>query len=150
MKRIVTAVLTGALGTALMLAGCAGDGMGNGGDAAGNGSKTPPEEKASYLEISAEDAKARLDSESGIILLDVRTPEEYKEAHIPNAVLLPVDTIDKDAETVIPDRDAVYFVYCRSGNRSATASAQLAEMGYKNIYDLGGIKDWPYETVSGE
>lgn len=100
--------------------------------------------------ITAEEAKARLDSESGIILVDVRTLDEYNEGHIPNAILLPVDSIADEAETIIPNKDATYFVYCRSGNRSATASAQLAQMGYKNIYDLGGINDWPYDQTSAQ
>ena len=100
--------------------------------------------------ITAEEAKARLDSESGIILVDVRTLDEYNEGHIPNAILLPVDSIADEAETIIPNKDATYFVYCRSGNRSATASAQLAQMGYKNIYELGGINYWPYDQTSGE
>jgi len=99
--------------------------------------------------INAEDAKSRLDSEEGIILVDVRTPEEFRDGHIPGAILLPVDEIATNAETVIPDKEATYFIYCRTGNRSATASDQLVEMGYRNIYDLGGINDWPYETVTG-
>ncbi len=101
------------------------------------------------IKINAETAKKRLDNEENIILVDVRTPEEYKEEHIKNAILLPIDTISEKAEEVIPDKEATYFVYCRTGNRSATASAQLVEMGYKNIFDLGGIIDWPYEKASG-
>ena len=100
--------------------------------------------------INAEDAKGRLDSEEGIILVDVRTPEEFRDGHIPGAILLPVDDISTNAETVIPDKEATYFIYCRSGNRSAAAADQLVEMGYQNIYDLGGINDWPYETVTGD
>jgi len=100
--------------------------------------------------ITAEEAKARLDKEDGIILVDVRTEEEYKEEHIQGAILLPLDTIETDGETVLPDKEGIYFVYCRSGNRSATASAQLVEMGYQHIYDLGGIIDWPYDTVKGQ
>ena len=100
--------------------------------------------------INAEDAKGRLDSEEGIILVDVRTPEEFRDGHIPGAILLPVDEISTNAETVIPDKEATYFIYCRSGNRSAAAADQLVEMGYENVYDLGGINDWPYETVTGD
>ena len=100
--------------------------------------------------INAEDAKSRLDSAEGIILVDVRTPEEFRDGHIPGAILLPVDEISTNAETVIPDKEATYFIYCRSGNRSAAAADQLVEMGYENVYDLGGINDWPYETVAGD
>ncbi|MBK5247486.1 MAG: rhodanese-like domain-containing protein, partial [Peptostreptococcaceae bacterium] len=77
------------------------------------------EDPATVNKITAEEANTRLSEESGIILVDVRTEEEYVEKHIPNAILLPVETIEENAKTVIPDKDAVYFVYCRSGNRSA-------------------------------
>lgn len=107
-----------------------------------------PEEKAEVKLISPEDAKARLDAGEEIILIDVRTKEEYDQEHIPGAILLPVDQVQNEAAEVMPDLDATYFVYCRSGNRSSVATALLASMGYKNIYDLGGIIDWPYETVS--
>ena len=105
------------------------------------------EEAGKPTKISAEDAKKRLDVEKDIILVDVRTLDEYNEAHIPEAILLTLDTISEKAEKVLQDKEATYFVYCRSGSRSATASAQLVKMGYKNIYDMGGIIDWPYETV---
>ncbi|MDD2370401.1 MAG: rhodanese-like domain-containing protein [Firmicutes bacterium] len=104
---------------------------------------------AKVIKISTEEANKRLGSEKDVILVDVRTPEEYKGEHIKDAILLPLDTISKKAGEVIPDKEAIYFVYCRSGNRSATASSILVEMGYKNIFDLGGIIDWPYETASG-
>ncbi|NCA93361.1 rhodanese-like domain-containing protein [bacterium] len=99
--------------------------------------------------INAQDAKIRLDNEEAIILLDVRTPEEFYDIHIPGAILLPLDEIATNAENIIPDKEAKYFIYCRSGNRSATAGRQLIDMGYQKVYDLGGIKDWPYEKESG-
>ena len=69
--------------------------------------------------------------------------------HIPGAVLLPVGSIDEDtAAEVIPEKDSTVLVYCRSGNRSKTASSALAELGYTNIYEFGGITTWPYETES--
>ncbi len=105
--------------------------------------------EAKAVTITAKQAKERLDREAGIILLDVRTKEEYQAQHIPNAILLPIDDIGTKAASVIPDKNATYFVYCRTGNRSATASAQLVSMGYKNVFDLGGIIDWTYGTVSG-
>lgn len=104
----------------------------------------------SYTNISPEEAKARLDSEKGIILLDVRTLEEYTAQHIPNSMLIPVDVIEAEAPAKLTDKNAVIFVYCRSGNRSAAASAALVKMGYRKVFNLGGIKDWPYETVSGQ
>ena len=82
-----------------------------------------------------------------VIVLDVREQDEYDSSHIPRAVLLPVGTIDEDtAAEVIPEKDSTVLVYCRSGNRSKTASSTLAELGYTNIYEFGGINTWPYET----
>ena len=104
----------------------------------------------SYINISPKDAKARLETEKDIILLDVRTPEEYAEKHIPDSLLIPVDVIGKEAPAKLADRNTVIFVYCRSGRRSAAATEALVKMGYTNIYNLGGIIDWPYETKSGK
>ena len=117
--------------------------------------KAPPTESEtsqaiSYTNISPEAAKARLDSEKGIILLDVRTLEEYTAQHIPNSILIPVDVIEAEAPLKLTDKNAVIFVYCRSGNRSVAASEALVKMGYTKVFNLGGIKDWPYETVSGQ
>lgn len=95
--------------------------------------------------IAADKAKERLDSDEAIILVDVRTEQEYNEGHIPDALLLPLQTIKTDAATLIPELDATYFVYCRSGARSAEAVKILLDMGYTAVYDLGGIINWPYE-----
>ncbi len=105
---------------------------------------------STYKNISPKEAKARLDSEKGIVLLDVRTQEEYAEKHIPNSLLIPVDVIEKEAPSKLTDKNAVIFVYCRSGRRSVTASEALIKMGYTNVYNLGGINDWPYETQDGK
>jgi rhodanese-related sulfurtransferase len=99
------------------------------------------------LMVSPEQAKKDLEENEEIILLDVRTLMEYESEHIKGAVLLPLDEIAEKANEVIPDKEEVYYVYCRSGNRSATAAQLLVDMGYENIYDLGGIIDWPYDTV---
>lgn len=103
-------------------------------------------EDPSYQRISQEDAKKMMDNED-VIILDVREQSEFEEKHIPGAVLLPVGTITKDtADAVIPDLDSVVLVYCRSGNRSQTASSALAELGYSCVYEFGGINTWPYEV----
>ncbi|WP_312699740.1 rhodanese-like domain-containing protein [Sedimentibacter sp.] len=102
--------------------------------------------KTEYIRISAEEAKAIIDSED-VIILDVRTQEEFDSGHIENAVLLPITEITDNAEGILPDKDAKILVYCRSGNRSATAARELIRMGYTNVYDFGGINTWPYETV---
>ena len=100
----------------------------------------------SYEQITQEEAKEMMDTQE-VIILDVREQDEYDSGHIPGAVLLPVGTIDKDtAAEVIPETDSTVLGYCRSGNRSKTASSTLAELGYTNIYEFGGINTWPYET----
>ena len=101
-----------------------------------------------YQQISQEEAKEMMDTQD-VIILDVREQDEYDSGHIPGAVLLPVGTIDEEtAAEVIPEKDSSVLVYCRSGNRSKTASSALAELGYTNIYEFGGINTWPYETES--
>ena len=101
---------------------------------------------SSYQQITQEEAKEMMDTQN-VVILDVREQNEYDGGHIPGAVLLPVGTIDEAAAAeVIPDKDSTVLVYCRSGNRSKTASSKLAELGYTNIYEFGGINTWPYET----
>ena len=102
----------------------------------------------SYQQITQEEAKEMMDTQE-VIILDVREQNEYDSGHIPGAVLLPVGTIDEHtAAAVIPEKDSTVLVYCRSGNRSKTASSVLAELGYTNIYEFGGINTWPYDTES--
>ena len=100
----------------------------------------------SYQQISQETAKEMMDTQE-VVILDVREQYEFDAGHIPGAVLLPVGTITEDtAAAVIEDSDTAVLVYCRSGNRSKTASQALADMGYTNIYEFGGINTWPYEV----
>ena len=99
----------------------------------------------SYEQITQEAAKEMMDTQE-VIVLDVREQSEYDSGHIPGAVLLPVGSIDEETATaVIPEKDSTVLVYCRSGNRSKTASSTLAGLGYTNIYEFGGINTWPYE-----
>lgn len=102
---------------------------------------------AVYVSITAEAAKALMDSEENYMVLDVRTPEEYKEGHIAGAVLIPYDEIKDRADEVLPDKDMLILVYCRSGRRSKIAAQALAELGYTNVKEFGGIIDWPYEII---
>lgn len=100
---------------------------------------------AAYRQISQEEAKEMMDAGDAVVL-DVREQSEYDEGHIPGAVLLPVGSIDEDtAAAVIPEKSATVLVYCRSGNRSKTAAAALAELGYTGVCEFGGINTWPYE-----
>ena len=100
------------------------------------------------IKIDAKTAKSMMETESDFIILDVRTQEEYNEGHIANAVLLPNDQIGDKASDVLPDKDQMILIYCRSGNRSGQALEKLAELGYTQLYDFGGIIDWPYEVVT--
>ena len=103
---------------------------------------------AEYRKISAADAKARMDSGDTIVVLDVRTQEEYDAGHIAGAMLLPNETILDTQPSELPDLNAEILVYCRSGNRSAQAANKLLALGYTNVVDFGGIIDWPYEVVT--
>ena len=103
----------------------------------------------SYRQISMEEAVALMAEESGYILLDVRTVEEFREKHIPGAINVPNETIGTADIPELPDKEQLILVYCRSGNRSKQASEKLVKLGYRNIVEFGGINDWPGETVSG-
>ena len=107
---------------------------------------TSSSEKNTYEQITQEAAKEMMDTVDAIVL-DVREQDEFDAGHIPGAILLPVGTITADtAAAVIPEKDTVVLVYCRSGNRSKMASAALAELGYTEVYEFGGINTWPYEV----
>jgi len=101
----------------------------------------------SYIQISAEQAKTIMDEQEDYILLDVRTEGEFAEGYIEGAILIPDTEIKSRAEAEMPDKDALILVYCRSGNRSKRAAEALADMGYTNVQEFGGINDWPYEIV---
>lgn len=110
--------------------------------------KENTQETTDYLNISAQEAKKIMDSETGYVILDVRTEEEFAEGHIPGAILIPDYEIESKAEQILTDKNQLILVYCRSGRRSKNASAALVSLGYTNIREFGGIIDWPYETVS--
>ena len=101
---------------------------------------------AVYVNITAEEAKQIMDTEEGYIILDVREQDEYDAGHIPGAILIPYTQIAEKAEEVLTDKDQLILVYCRSGRRSRIAAESLAELGYTNIKEFGGIIDWPYEV----
>ena len=127
MKKILRIFLA-----ALLLAGCA-----------------APAEGGSYRQINMDEAITMMEEESGYIILDVRTPEEFADKHIPGAVNIPNETIGTAEIPELPNKDQLILVYCRSGNRSKQASEKLVALGYTNIVEFGGINDWPGETVTG-
>ena len=113
------------------------------------GCSVPMEQEASYRQISMDEAITMMETESNYIILDVRTPEEFAEKHIPHAINIPNETIGTAEIPELPDKGQLILVYCRSGNRSKQASEKLVSLGYTNIVEFGGINDWPGETVSG-
>lgn len=105
------------------------------------------EQESTYRQITMDEAIVMMEEESNYIILDVRTPQEFYERHIPGAINIPNETIDKNEITDLPDKEQLILVYCRSGNRSKQASEKLVKLGYTNIVEFGGINDWPGETV---
>ena len=102
--------------------------------------------KAEYHKISAEEAYEMMSSQE-VVVVDVRTQEEYDGGHIENAVLVPNESIGSEMPEALPDKEATLLIYCRSGRRSKQAAEKLLELGYQNVYDFGGVIDWPYELV---
>lgn len=139
MKKIITLSLPILLALiALPLSGCT------------KRTPTPKEKKPEYQTITSEKAKEMMDNDPNIIILDVRTEEEYNSGHIENALLIPDSDIESQAPTTLTDKEATILVYCRSGRRSALASKKLSDLGYTNIYDFGGILDWNYDIISNK
>ena len=128
MKRIIPILMT-----LLLLSGCA----------------TQSAEKT-YRQITMEEAITMMEEETGYIILDVRTAQEYSEKHIPGAINIANESIGTEDISELPDKDQLILVYCRSGNRSKQASEKLVKLGYTNIIEIGGINSWPGETVTGD
>ena len=111
------------------------------------GDKNDKGETLTYEQISAEEAKAIMDTEKEYIIIDARTGSEFAEGHIEGAILIPEYEIAERAEKELPNKDVLILVYCRSGRRSKIASEELVKLGYTNVKEFGGIIDWPYEIV---
>ena len=103
-----------------------------------------------YTQIDQETAKAMMAADDGHVVVDVRRQDEYDAGHIPGAILIPNESIGCDTPEALPDYDQIILIYCRSGNRSKQAAQKLASMGYKNVYEFGGIIDWTGEIVTTE
>ena len=129
MKKFITLLLS-----VLFLAGCA----------------LPAGQEVSYRQINMDEAITMMEEESGYIILDVRTPEEFADKHIPGAINIPNETISTEEIPELPDKDQLILVYCRSGNRSKQASEKLVKLGYTNVVEFGGINDWPGETETSK
>ena len=100
-----------------------------------------------YTQITQEEAKEMMEKDDGHVIVDVRREDEYAEGHIPGAILIPNESIECAQPEELPDYDQVILIYCRSGRRSKEAAQKLADMGYANVYEFGGIIDWDGEIV---
>lgn len=114
----------------------------------GKNSTTENKEKSKYKQITSEEVYSRLNESENreVYIIDVRTSAEYSNGHIPAALNIPLSSITS-IENVIPDRSVEIIVYCQSGNRSKKAADSLLELGYQEVYDLGGINNWNYEIT---
>lgn len=104
-------------------------------------------DKATYHHVSPEEAMELMGQE-GCLIVDVRRQDEYDAGHIPGAVCVPNEEIQLEHIAELPDKGQLLLVYCRSGRRSREAAGKLAELGYTNIYEFGGILDWPGDVVT--
>ena len=104
----------------------------------------------SYAQISQDEARLMMQDDDGHIIVDVRRADEYAQGHIPGAILIPNESITDTPPEELPDKDQTILVYCRTGRRSKEASRKLADMGYVNVYEFGGINDWTGEIVTDE
>ena len=124
-------ILIATLSILLLLTGCGGETV------------------SAYRQVSPEEAAAMMGTETDCVILDVRTQAEYEQGHIPGAVCVPNEAIGTEEIPALPDKEQLILVYCRSGNRSKQAAQKLANLGYTNIVEFGGILSWTGETVSG-
>ena len=102
---------------------------------------------AEFNSMSSTEAYELISSDSDVIVLDVRSEAEFLTGHIEGSILLPIDEIEDLANDVLLNQDSTILVLCQSGNRSRIASQTLANLGFKNVYDIGGIINWPGEIV---
>lgn len=100
---------------------------------------------AKVKHVSMQEITKIMSENSNYIILDVRTIEEYKEGHIPNAICIPNETIGEDTKNLLKDKNQLILIYCRSGNRSKQATEKLQKLGYTNLIEFGGIIDWEGE-----
>lgn len=120
---------------------------GNGENATTNTTESTINNALGYEQISGEEAKRLMDTETDYIIVDARTIEEFNEGHIEGAILIPEYEIADRAENELKNKDQLILVYCRSGRRSKIASQALVDLGYTNVKEFGGIIDWQYEIV---
>ena len=138
MKVFLAVVALAAVGVVAMLTGCQ----------AAKGSGESSGTASAYRQVTPQEAQALMGSEDNYVIVDVRRPDEYAAGHVPGAINIPNESIDTDRPAELPDLDQLILVYCRSGRRSKQASQKLADMGYTNIVEFGGINSWPGEVTT--
>ena len=136
LKAIIEAIMI----LVMMLSGCTASGKDDGVDTS----------QAVYTQITQEKAKEMMKADDGHVIVDVRRQDEYDEGHIPGAILIPNESIEDTRPDALPDLEQIILVYCRSGRRSKEAAQKLADMGYKNVYEFGGIIDWTGDVVKND
>lgn len=103
-----------------------------------------------YEDVTAAEANKILET-PGTFLLDVRTEGEYQASHLANATLVPVQELEQRLADLPADKERPVLVYCRSGNRSVSASKILGQQGYKKVMNLkGGIQEWTRQGLPVE
>lgn len=137
MKRVLAICLAG-----LLLAGCAATGTKPNIENDTAIETEAPQGDHLYRQISQETAKQMLAEEDGHILVDVRRQDEYDAGHIPGAIYIPNESIGGEQPAELPDLEQIILIYCRSGRRSKEAAQKLADLGYTNVFEFGGIIDW--------
>ena len=113
----------------------------------GGGATQAQPGQATYRHISSDETRKLMETEESYIIVDVRTQKEFAEGHIPNAICIPNEAIAHEPPALLPDKNQIILVYCRSGRRSKEAAQNLTNMGYTNIIEFGGIIDWHGEIV---
>lgn len=113
-------------------------------------SESTVESTVEHRTISAEEAKTLMNTSEDYVIVDVRTQDEFDTGYIEGAILMPHTQTKELAPDMLPDKSQIILIYCRSGRRSAYAAEDLISMGYTEIYDFGGIIDWPYETMKSD
>lgn len=126
MKKLLSALMI------LVVALCAGCGGGN------------------FKHLTQPEAKKMIASNPDAIILDVRTQEEFDKKHIPNALLVPIDDLKAGDLSKLPDKNTTIIIYCWTGRRAEDSAKILADNGYKNVYDMGGIVDWTGKLEGSE
>lgn len=102
---------------------------------------------STITKVTPQQAIQLIEEKADLVFIDVRTLEEYQSGYVQGSILLPLDTVESSISTVVQSQDTPILIICRSGNRSNQAAQILHKLGYTEIYDVGGIIDWPYPTT---